>query len=288
MKNFLRKSFWFLFILPIIWIVFVLIAKPIFDKLKNEKQAENSVFIWGDSQIYRGLDLALLRENTDMKIESAAEHGAGTYDFLIFAEQVPKGSKVIISISRTAQLRRVSRDRNMSGVSIKALKQLERAGYSAYDLMRVIVKNPRPITLFSSKNHLYPKDSDNFTQADSSLFETIYRSIPGYSKMKQELYLSALEQLVTKNCTILFLDFPYHSSLEAIEVKSKAKNSTDQFSKTILSELNLMNPDTFRIKNLDNYMHDYTHLDEEGARLVTYEVADLIVNINENRYLVIR
>lgn len=288
MKNFLRKSFWFLFILPIIWIVFVLIAKPIFDKLKNEKQAENSVFIWGDSQIYRGLDLALLRENTDMKIESAAEHGAGTYDFLIFAEQVPKGSKVIISISRTAQLRRVSRDRNMSGLSIKALKQLERAGYSAYDLMRVIVKNPRPITLFSSKNHLYPKDSDNFTQADSSLFETIYRSIPGYSKMKQELYLSALEQLVTKNCTILFLDFPYHSSLEAIEVRSEAKNSTDQFSKTILSELNLMNPDTFRIKNLDNYMHDYTHLDEEGARLVTYEVADLIVNINENRYLVIR
>ena len=287
MKKFIIKSFWFLAPFPLIWAFFAGVSVPFFDKLYNQKSAENTIFVWGDSQLYRGLDLDLLASETDMLVASAAEHGSGTYDFLMFAEKVPEQAKVIISISKTAQLRRVSKDRNMAGISLDAMQALKNQGYNVKDLARIVAKNPRPKELFSDENKLYPRGEESFTDADSVLFESIYQSIPGYASMKQAIYRQALNTLLSKNCTILFLDFPYHTMLKKIESRSEAKEVTDEFTRKILEDLAISVPDTFRIADIDSFMHDYTHLDEVGARMVTEAVASKMMVLDENSYLVI-
>ena len=288
MNKLIRKLFWFILPLPLVWASFAMLSVPYFDKFHNQKSADNSIFIWGDSQLYRGLDFDLLGEKTGKEIASAAEHGSGTYDFLMFADKVPEHAKVIISISKTAQLRRISKDRNMSGISFKAMNELINKGYSFTDILRIVAKNPRPKELFNHENKLYQRGESSFTRSDSLLFESIYNSIPGYAYMKQDIYLTALNKLLSKDCIILFLDFPYHSMLKAIEVRSEVKELTDSFSETILQELEINEPDTFEIGNIDSYMHDYTHLDELGARMVTKMVSSKIATLDKNCYLVIQ
>ena len=72
----------------------------------NKTNADNSLYIWGDSQIYRGLDLEKLNKLTRKNIHSAAVHGAGIYDFLVFTEIVPHNSDVLLAISKPVQIRK--------------------------------------------------------------------------------------------------------------------------------------------------------------------------------------
>ena len=66
----------------------------------------DACYLWGDSQIYQGIDISYLNAYGSRKYYSSAQHGAGVYDFLVFTETVPKKSRVIISISHPALIRK--------------------------------------------------------------------------------------------------------------------------------------------------------------------------------------
>ncbi len=157
-------------------------------------------------------------------------------------------------------------------------------GYMWTDLFRIIAKNPRPISIFNSKNPLYRASEKGFKQSDLLLFETIYGSVPEYAKIKQAIYLEGLKILKEKKCKILFIDFPYHSRLRKIENNSEVKRITDGFTDTVLNELGV-SPIQFKLHNLDTLMHDYTHLDEIGAKKVTQLVANYLQKFDKNIYL---
>ncbi|MEM6644282.1 MAG: hypothetical protein AAF616_14985 [Bacteroidota bacterium] len=286
MRSFLVKIFKFLMLLPVLWLLVIVLVLPFYERLPEVHNGDDAVFIWGDSQLYRGLNLSLMSELTNLDIQSAARHGAGTYDFLIFAQAVPASSTVVISVSKTAQLRRKSKDRNMSGISIDAMVRLYDLGYSPSDLLRIVIKNPKPKMIFEKTNKLYAVGEPSFTKTDSLLFESVYASIPNFAEVKQSAYIQGIKILLAKDCRILFLDYPYHSMLRAIEKKSPVKKVTDSFSTDLIELVDFERFDTLTLPNRDFLMHDYTHLDQAGADLVTEKVAEVLsVTSEEHVYI---
>jgi hypothetical protein len=275
MRSFIRKTVLFLSLIPLLWLGLIFIILPYYNDYYNSKEAENAIFIWGDSQTYRGINLEKLAALSGKEVYSAAEHGSGVYDFLIFVENVPTNSNVFLSISKTAQLRRKNRDRNMSGISTAALHMLLKNGYNYSDLVRILAKNIKPRPVFISTNKMYPNDDFNFTKSDSVLFEKIYREVPDYLSIKQELFLEGLKMLIEKNCAIAIVEFPYHPLLQEIERDSPIKEETEAFDQEILSLLKPIEIDTIELKNFSKSMHDYTHLNEYGATQATARLQKL-------------
>jgi len=266
MKKFIRKTLNFLIGLPFIYLVLYISYNLYF----NSKNADNSLFIWGDSQTYQGIDLDILKHKTKRSIYSAAQHGAGLYDFLVFADKVPSNSDVLVAISKPAQLRKKERDRNRSGISIFALKELLNHNYSWLEIFQISTKNIKPSKHFSSVSYLYDY-SDTIVLGNEPIesFEDIYRVEPSYLKDKQNLYLKGVEKLKSKNCKIYLIGFPYHKILKDVESNSPIKKQVVGLFKEMFNEANSSQIDTLILNTDKQVMHDLTHLNNYGAKQVS-------------------
>ena len=273
MRRFLKKILYFLSLI----VIFACVVFISMDLFVNRKQSENSIFIWGDFQAYQGFDLELLAKTTNKTIFSAAKHGAGVYDFLVFANKVPKKSTILLSISKPMQLRRKENDYNRSGISLSSLITLKKHNYSFLEIIEILnnnIKQPCK-SLYISKNPILYNYADSIVFDEPiQLFNDIYKNVPEYLFNKQDIFLIGLEILKKKNCEIYLIEFPYHPILVDIESQSPIFHLTDRFfNKAIL----LSNNSSTYILDLDNekqVMHDLTHLNKHGAELVTNFIAD--------------
>ncbi len=248
------------------------------DKLYNSKSATDTIFIWGDSQAYRGINLKRMNELTGKEIYTAAQLGAGVYDFLVFTQSVPKNSEVIISLSKPTQLRRKEVDRNKSGISLKALILLYQNNYSFSEIREIIEKNLMPLRLFESNSTLYP-DLDTLVLTESlSLFEKIYSKKPNYLDHKQKLYIKGIQNLKSKNCNITFIEFPYHAILTGIEKNSAVRSHTENFKREVANLFTNYKSDTINLNSPEMVMYDLTHLNQSGATKLTEELVSKMEN----------
>ena len=233
MKLFLLKLIKFAIIFPIVFIIAYFVSTLFIDNMTSD----NSIFIWGDSQAYQGIDLEILKQETNAKVYTAAQHGAGAYDFLIFAEKVPANSTVVMALSKPVQLRRKSKDKNRSGISLKALKALMNNGYSLLEVGIILAKNPKPTSIFSETTSMYPYADSIFLAEPISVFEKIHENVPAYLSSKQELLLYGIQQLKDKNCKLSFVEFPYHDILQEIESNSAIRSETEKLKDRVQTHL---------------------------------------------------
>lgn len=237
------------------------------------KASDNNVFIWGDSQMFQGLNLKLYAEKTGKTVYSAARHGAGVYDFLVFTERVPENAEVMLSISKLVQIRRKEKDNNMSGVSIEALKQLFQYNYSILELRGIVTKNKKPQNFFSTENNTL------FTQRDVAItgllnrFKNYFDKKPNFLDQKQAILEQGLINLKNKGCKVFYINFPFHRDLKNLENSSPIKPITDSFYQNIYSGLHI---DTLSLHDSINLMYDLTHMNSKGANLVTEYLAEKI------------
>jgi hypothetical protein len=273
MCKFVIKTLLFVIGIPLLYIVLYLSIDFVF----NSKNSNNSLFIWGDSQAYQGIDLRVLESKTNKTVYTAARHGAGVYDFLVFAEKVPSNSDVLVAISKPVQLRRKEMDSNRSGISLFGLKSLLNNNYSGREIIQIIKKNVKPINLFLSNTYMYKYTDSIIFGEPIELFENIYKTIPSYLKDKQNLYSEGINKLKSKNCRIYLIDFPYHELLNEIENNSPIKSQTDSFFKKIRTEANCIKIDCLNLKTEKQVMHDLTHLNCYGAEQVSEFIGEMII-----------
>jgi len=270
MRKFLiRLTYFTICLIAVFFITYMAV-----DYVWNSKTPEKTIFIWGDSQAYQGLNLVLMRKLTGKRVLSAARHGAGIYDFLVFTEKVPRNASVVIALSRPVQLRRKEKDRNWSGISPTALFALYQNNYSLYDIGRIVKKNIKPAKLYVSQTPLYPYYNRTIIKEPLSLFEKIYSKIPAYLEDKQALYKYGIQTLKNKNCNITFIEFPYHPIVEAIAERSDIRKLLDIFRDNIITlsqdpQINIIYIDTAM-------MYDLSHLNIYGATMVTKAIAQQI------------
>jgi len=239
------------------------------DKIYNTKSEKDTIFIWGDSQAYRGINLKRMNELTGKQIYTAAQLGAGVYDFLVFTQSVPENSEVIIALSKPVQLRRKEVDRNRSGISIKSLILLYLNNYSFSEIKEIMEKNLIPPRLFESYTELYP-NADSIVFSESlSQFEEIYAKKPKYLDNKQILYLKGIQNLKHKKCSITFIEFPYHSILSGVEKKSVINAHTENFKNEVAALFTNCRIDSINLDSPKAIMYDLTHLNHYGATKLT-------------------
>ena len=107
MRKFIKKILLFPIGLIIVYTLIYFCSNTYLNRSFSHKSA---VFIWGDSQAYYGIDIKELSNTLEKKVYTSASPGAGIYDFLLFTEQVPKNSEVIVSVSKLVQIRRKEND----------------------------------------------------------------------------------------------------------------------------------------------------------------------------------
>lgn len=266
MKLFIIRFFQYLFGFLIIYLVYYFSL----DKFYNNKDQKNTIFIWGDSQAYQGIDINELRKNTNRRIYTAARHGAGVYDFLVFAEKVPVNSTVLVAISKPAQIRLKSSDRNRSPLSLIALNTLIKNNYNRSQIISIIKNNIGfPENLFLEKTFLYEYSENITLNQPIELFEKLYKETPTYLLDKQNIYIKGIKILKEKNCTINLISFPYSELLIEVEKNSPIKYHTDQFFKEVAVLTSQYPIDTLILDNKKQAMHDLTHLNNYGAKQVS-------------------
>ena len=108
MKTLFKKLVVFLLLLGSGYVLVYTVLDRYYNPSRDD--IEDVIYMWGDSQLYQGIDLSLFAKQTGKTIYSAAKHGAGVYDFLVFAQRVPKHAHVIISVSKLVQVRRKEMD----------------------------------------------------------------------------------------------------------------------------------------------------------------------------------
>lgn len=284
MKKFLVRLSIFL-----IGIVSIVITYHVFfNLLYNSKDKENTVFIWGDSQAYQGIDLERLSEKSGLNVYSAAKHGAGVYDFLVFAKNVPEKCNVLVAISKPAILRRKDSDYNMSGLNISALCFLYMNNYSIPEINKIIVHNISNLKeLFVKKSYLYPLKNELIISETFESIKKVYKEKPYYFQDKINLYTKGLEILVKKGCKINLISFSYEKTLEEVE-KESSINELKSIPNIIMTEFKYLDIKTVNLHLIKDkrVFYDFTHLNEYGAAQVSDFLIGKIIK-KRNHFLII-
>ncbi|MCT4623967.1 MAG: hypothetical protein N4A46_10120 [Schleiferiaceae bacterium] len=235
----------------------------------ENKTANNGIFVFGDSQTYQGLDLNTLHTEFDLPIYSAARHGAGVYDFLVFTKYVPDNAKVIVGFSKSMLLREKEKDFNQLGLSASALIDLKKNGYSIAEIREIAHNNLLPKKVFRSSHNLYPNNTfeqDSLIQKIKKSYTKLFSETPDYLNDKMALLETAMLNLKNKNCTVVIIGFPYHEELVEIESSSKVGRFLNQFEDGCIAEYLDNNTDTLWLNDNVQNMYDMTHLNTQAAQ----------------------
>ncbi len=229
----------------------------------------NSIYLWGDSQLYQGVNVSRLSNITNREVFSLAQHGSGVYDLMVFCNQVPKGSTVLMQIPKGAQKRELSLDRNDSGLNFFAFKVLRENNYSISDLFYIFRKNIFSYPKFNRYSDSWAYHEEIQDNLHKKLIFESYNKIPNFIFDRQNIILAAINTLVSKNCKILLIEIPFHSILDELEKKSKLKNIYNIFQNRLIEELSLTTIDSIYLSNKDNIFYDLTHLNALGNKMLT-------------------
>lgn len=257
------------------WLAFYFAYVQLQDRYDTGRRRD-AIYIWGDSQALRGVDLVKLSQETGRPVYSLAEHGAGVYDLSVFVERVPDNSTVIVALSPTVLARRVERDWNRSGLSFTSLWRLSQCGYRPEDLVRIVRHNVRPnrAARFKSELPLHPWAADAVASRPLSHYAEILQRISPSFAWKKNVYTSSLAKLREKHCRIILVDFPEVEAFIELFASTPYGPAMDDYATALRSDGFTIFTPTFDTDR--NVFYDYTHLNKLGARELSRQLAPVI------------
>lgn len=271
MKHFISKTIILIIIVSVVLVVYYMLRLWTLKPLDSD-----AIYVWGDSQTYQGIQLDVLSKKISCPIFSAAEHGNGVYDLLVFANNIPDSSTCIVGFSEACLLRKISSDNNRSGANIPALFALYKSGYPLTEILNIFkVNRGVPKRLFSTSHSMYAY-SDTISLPESVVdWCNMFAKEDIYHQYKQKAYLTAINKLHQKGCTVVFVSFPIYYLVEECASTSINRAKTREFKGKILDIYNIKEK-SYLMQSDSLLMHDLSHLNEVGARIATQMLADSI------------
>lgn len=293
--NYMKK---FLFIIGLAILFFfslvLCVYWPFRCYVKHTNKYENdNIFVWGDSQMYQGLDLMMLNNLLDIQILTSAVHGGGIYDFLVSEKNIPDNSRCIISFPETALLRNPLKDYNRTGYELSCLCLLFRNECPLDECLRIEHLNRRNwdyklfyYKAFHNHRHLIYEYADSLVYPEPlELLSSMFLEVKECFEWKSKSYKEGIQHLFDKHSQIILVQFPYDEQLEAIAEKSTNRYLTDSLKKVLINDYALKYKKVVLTSD-SLLMHDLTHLNEIGARLTTMEIAEILKRDTVNNYFV--
>jgi len=285
LNNFIKNLviFFSLFNLIVLCIVFIIGFIQDYSLEKSTKDS-NSVYMWGDSQAYQGVNVNKLSLALKREVYSLAQHGSGVYDLLVFSDKVPEGAMVLLQIPKGAQKRTIYLDRNDSGLNIFAFKSLWENNYSLFDLLYIARNNLFTIPKFNKFSGSWKHHEGLHDNLHKKLLFESYKQIPDYIFDRQNIILSSIRKLINKKCIILLFDIPFHPTLQEFEKKSELKLIFNSFEQKMIKEFNLPT-DSITFNNDQNIFFDLTHFNVLGNNMLTDSLSSRLNKLKFNKYL---
>ena len=245
--------------------------------MKTNIYAENGVFVWGDSQMFQGLDDSLLGKELGKRILSSAEHGSGIYDFLVCEKCIPNNALCIFAFPEGALLRNPLLDYNRKRLDFSCLKILLKASCPLDNCWQIIKLNLRSVSypLFSESHSLFSYSDIIVYPEPLSGFCGMFSEKKDYFEWKAKSYEMGLQDLYDKHNQIILIQFPFEQQVENCARNSINRHLTDSL-KFELVEKYALKYDSIVLHSDSLLMHDLSHMNEVGARMLTYQIADIL------------
>lgn len=248
------------------------------------------VFVLGDSQIYQGLDVLLLGNRKGKPVLTSAGHGAGIYDFLVNEKSIPNNATCIIAFPECALLRNPMSDYNRTGFELSCLQSMFRAGCPLGECRRIANLNRQNIqykTAFGNNHSIYPYSDSIVYSEPLAGFCDMFTDEKDYFIWKAEAYHQGISQLFKKHNQIILIQFPFEKQVEDCAYNSINRHLTDSLKFNLIGEY-AMKHDTIVLHSDSLLMHDLSHMNEVGARMLTCQIADaLLADTVNNRFFTV-
>lgn len=299
----LVATLWFLCLLAGVYLIFHNKSRQV------NTYDDDAVFVWGDSQMYQGLDVSLLGNALGKQVLTSACHGSGIYDFLVSEKSIPNNATCVLAFPECALLRNPLLDYNRTGDDIWCIFQLLKSGCPIHECVRIEKLNRRnseyePISykvfstdygkLLYSDSIVYPESTDygKFFYSDSivyaeplSGFCSMFTNKKDYFTWKAKSYEMGLQSLYDKHDQIILVQFPFEQQVENCAHNSINRHLTDSL-KFELIEKYAMQHDSIVLHSDSLLMHDLSHMNEVGARVLTAKIAEILsADTVNNRFL---
>lgn len=270
MKSFLLHIAVFATILICLFVIFFAIGSYI----SQHRQRMDCTYIWGDSQMYQGLDIFSLSSQIHSSVLSSAQHGSGVYDFLVSLECMTPRSTCIIAFSECALYRNPHSDANRTGMSPTALWTMIKCGCPLKDCIRIIgLNHNKPLYKpFLTSNVLYSYSPEIIYSEPLSVFCNMFNEKRDFTIWKQNVFKRGLRELEEKGCRLILIQFPFHQEVEDCAEGSYNRHLTENLKNEIIEQYHF-DVHTMKIESDSLLMHDLSHLNEVGAKLITKHVA---------------
>ena len=275
-KFFLKIGFAIVFFSILIWGVYYVLhcMSKKYNELSN---GNDNVFVWGDSQMFQGLDVSLLEKIIGKQILTSAEHGAGIYDFLVCEKNIPNNSVCIVSFPECALLRNPLSDNNRTGFEWSCILELFKSGCPLDECQSIVGLNQKSIfyKVFRKGHSLYPYSDTLVYPEPLPLWRSLFEDEKDWFSWKANSYKKGIQYLVDKRSQIILVQFPFDKQIESFACNSVNRHLTDSLKNVIIKDYAL-DYEKIVLNGDSLLMHDLSHMNEVGARLLTAEVASVL------------
>lgn len=238
----------------------------------------NCVFVWGDSQMYFGFDVNLFGDKTSKQVLTSAHIGSGIYDFLVSEKNIANNFVCIMSFPECALLRKPSEDYNRTGHEFSCLQMLFLAGCPKQECLRIEKLNRRNLDYQAfGNNHRLIAYADSLVCESEpiSFWHSSFEERNEWFKWKAQSYKEGIQNLFNKHSQIVLIQFPFDKQVESFAQNSINRQLSDSLKFELIDRF-AMKHDTIVLHSDSLLMHDLSHMNEVGARMLTCQVADFL------------
>lgn len=267
--------------IAVVWFFCLLLCSDalIHDRTKEANTyAEDAVFVWGDSQMYQGLDVVLLKMKLKKQILTSAGHGSGIYDFLVSEKNIPNNATCVLAFPECALLRKPTSDYNRTGFEIDCLKEVFFLGCSVNECIRIFNLNKKSFQYmaFSNSPHtMYPFADSLVYPEPLPLWHSLFEEPKDWFPWKAKAYTKGLQHLFDKHSQIILVQFPFDEQVESFAKNSINRHLSDSLKRVLIDEYALKY-DSIVLHSDSLLMHDLSHMNEVGARMFTCQIAEIL------------
>ena len=244
----------------------------------------NCVFVWGDSQMYQGLDVTLLGDKLERQILTSAGHGSGIYDFMVSEKNIPNKAVGVMAFPECSFFREPLLDYNRMGFEIECLKEVFLSGCSVNECIRIFNLNKKSFRYkaYSNSPHKMSPFADSLVYPEPlPLWQSLFEEPKVWFIWKANAYSKGIQHLFDKHSQIMLIQFPFDEQVESFAKNSINRQLSDSLKFEIIDRFS-MKYDTIVLHSDSLLMHDLSHMNEVGARMLTCQIADILTSDTVN------
>jgi len=261
-----------LFFVLVVGVYFVLR----FISLKSNIYDNYCVFVWGDSQMYQGFDVKLYGDKTSKQVLTSAQHGSGIYDFLVSEKNIPNNATCVVAFPECALFRKPTSDNNRTGFELECIRELYLSGCPVNECIRIFNLNRVFVRykVYSNIYHdLFPFANNLMYPEPLPLWHPLFEEPKDWFPWKAKAYTNGIQHLFDKQSQIVLIQFPFDEQVESFAQNSINRQLSDSLKFELIDRF-AMKYDTVVLHSDSLLMHDLSHMNEVGARMLTCRIAD--------------